>query len=175
MEVKKLLNRSVLVWVLLFALGAVAGAIAYSMILPWMMPLLKLGAKAAGELNSPGGLKTVLFIFLKNALVVLLCVLLGRTTRGIFPAAVCFINGGVLGFLGAVLARYGNVAWWKYVIALSPHGIIELAAVFLGCAIGMAALTRREKLILLKYPLAMLAIAACIETWISTAIANRII
>lgn len=175
MEVKKLFNRSVFVWVLLFALGAVAGAFAYSMILPQMMPLLKLGARAAGEIGGSGSLKAVVFIFLKNALVVLLCVMLGRTTKGVFPAAVCFLNGGILGFLGAVLARYGNVAWWKYVIALSPHGVIELAAVFLGCAIGVAALTRREKLALLKYPLAMLAVAACIETWISTAIANRII
>lgn len=175
MQVKKLFNRSVFVWVLLFVLGTVAGAFAYRLILPQMMPLLKLGFKAAGELDSPGGLKMVVFIFLKNALVVLLCVLLGRATKGVFPAAVCFLNGGILGFLGAILARYGNVAWWKYVIALSPHGVIELAAVFLGCAIGMAALTRREKLALLKYPLAMLAVAACIETWISTLIANKII
>lgn len=81
----------------------------------------------------------------------------------------------VVGLVGAVLSEYGGIAWWKYVIALLPHGVIELAAVFLGCAIGAAALTMKEKLVLLKYPIVMLAVAACIETWISTAIANRII
>lgn len=175
MEVKKLLDRSVFVWVFLFALGVAAGALLYRAFLPHMVPLLKLGARAAGEIGGSGGLKTVLFIFLKNALVVLLCVLLGRVTKGVFPALVCLLNGVILGFLGAILARYGHVAWWKYAVALLPHGVIELAAVFLGCAIGVTALTRKEKLVLLKYPLAMLAVAACVETWVSAAIANRII
>lgn len=175
MGVKRFLNKSFFFWVFLFALGTAAGALLYKTLLPHAVPLLKLGAKTAGEINSSGGVKAAAFIFLKNALVVVLCVLLGRFTRGVFPAAVCFLNGGVLGFLGAVLANYGHVAWWRYAVALLPHGVVELPAVFLACAIGVAALNGREKLSLMKYPLAMLVAAACIEVWVSSAIANRII
>lgn len=168
-------NRSAFIWPVVFALGAAAGVFACDEVLPHAVPVLKLGLGAAERLNGTGGPTTALFIFSKNILVVLLCVLLGGITRGIYPAFICLINGCVVGLVGAVLSEYGGIAWWKYVIALLPHGIIELAAVFLGCAIGAAALTMKEKLVLLKYPIAMLAVAACVETWISTAIANRII
>lgn len=175
MGVKGLLNKSFFVWIALFAVGAAAGVLLYGVLLPHAVPLLKLGAKAAGQITGSGGVKAALFIFMKNALVVILCVLLGRPTRGLFPAAVCAINGGVLGFIGAVLAKLGHVAWWRYVAALLPHGVVELPAVFLACAIGVMALSAREKLSLMRYPLAMLVAAACIEVWVSAGIANKII
>lgn len=167
-----MLDKTLFVWILLFILGVVIGVAAYRQVLPLILPLLKTEIGTAAKLR---GLKAFSFIFFKNAFVVLLCILWGKITKGIFPALVCFLNGTVLGFIGAVLVKYGHIAWWKYAAALLPHGVIELAAVFLGCSIGIASLTRWEKLQFSKYPLAMLVLAACIETWVSAAIAKKIL
>lgn len=143
--------------------------------MPHMVSLIDVGLRASGRLSAGSGIEAALFIFMKNLSVVFLCALLGRGTRGTFPALVCFINGGILGFLGAVMRAYGGVSWWRYVAVLSPHGVLELAAVFAACTIGLLAASVKEKLCLLKIPFAMLVAAACLEVWVSSGLADRIL
>lgn len=175
MAVDASLKKPFLMCAALFALGVAVGALPYARLLPRLLPALKLGMGAAEKIASSGGLEAALIIFLKNASVAILCLLLGRPTRGLFPGLVCFINGCVVGFIGAVLSGFARVAWWRYAAALLPHGVVELPAIFLACAVGTAALERRRKLSLAKYPLMMLAVAACIEVWVSALVADRMI
>ncbi|MDH7578187.1 MAG: stage II sporulation protein M [Bacillota bacterium] len=156
-------------------MGAACGALGHKAILPHMVSLIDVGLRASGRLSAGSGIEAALFIFLKNFSVVFLCALLGRGTRGVFPALVCFINGGILGFLGAVMRAYGDVSWWRYVAVLSPHGVIELVAVFAACTVGMLKAPVKKKLRLLGAPLAMLVVAAYVETWISSGLAGRIL
>lgn len=153
-----------------FFFGVAAGLVFYRQILPFFAPALKAGVDAAEYVATgvPSPV-TALFIFAKNASVALLCTAAGRPTRGVLPVAVCVINGTVIGFLGALL-RDAGFPLWKYTVLLSPHGVIELPAIFASCALGMAAKTVSERVRMLPLPLAALAVAAAVETWASPAV-----
>jgi uncharacterized membrane protein SpoIIM required for sporulation len=110
-------------------------------------------------------------VFLKNASVVLLCVSLGRATRGLFPVFVSVVNGLLLGCLAGTLASVG-IPVWRFAAALAPHGAFELPAIFAACGIGVLALGVRERLRKSVPVLAILAVAAAVEVTVSPMVAN---
>src|SRR5262245_3477246 len=79
-------------------------------------------------------LKLAAAIFLNNAAKTLLTILLG-TSFGLLPTFFLIVNGAALGVVMSfsTQARGLGVA----LLTVSPHGIFELPAVFLGSAIGL--------------------------------------
>jgi stage II sporulation protein M len=73
-------------------------------------------------------------IFLNNSVKTLAAILLGLAI-GIVPALFLVVNGVVLGVVFFLSTHSRGV--WPSLLAILPHGVIELAAVFLGTAIGL--------------------------------------
>jgi len=73
-------------------------------------------------------------IFLNNSVKTLAAILLGLAI-GIVPALFLVVNGVVLGVVFFLSSHSRGV--WPSLLAILPHGILELAAVFLGTAIGL--------------------------------------
>jgi stage II sporulation protein M len=75
-----------------------------------------------------------LAIFLNNAVKTLVVILAG-VLAGILPLVFLLINGYVLGIVfHATLQTKGL---WAFLIAVVPHGVLELPAVLLGTSIGL--------------------------------------
>jgi len=74
-----------------------------------------------------------LFITLNNSLIAFLVILFGFAL-GILSFLVLFSNGFVLG----VLAYFSetNFSWSFFLLGILPHGIIEIPAIILACAVG---------------------------------------
>ena len=138
------------------------GGLLWKPVIGQIEPVVKAMLKVVNKTHTPAYI--ALSIFLKNAFVVIICVFLGM--RAVVPTLVCVINGLVIGSLGGLL-NYVGFSWFKYGLSLAPHGVFELSAIFLACAIGVSMYPAKEKLKLAATPLGMLMIAAFIETWIS--------
>ena len=124
-------------------------------------------------------------IFLNNTVKTLAAILLGLAV-GIVPALFLVVNGVVLGVVFFLSSHSRGV--WPSLLGILPHGIIELAAVFLGTAIGLMLGDHVLKRILKKSEakiktelgramrffatviVPMLLIAALIEAFVTTAI-----
>ena len=76
----------------------------------------------------------MLGIFLNNAFVSLLFLVLGLVL-GIFPVLLIAFNGYVVGVIAHIAAQERGLAF--IILALLPHGIIELPMVFLSAGIGL--------------------------------------
>lgn len=123
----------------------------------------------------------MLGIFLNNAFVSLLFLVLGLVL-GIFPVLLIAFNGYVVGVISHIAAQERGLSF--IVLALLPHGIIELPMVFLSAGIGLrlghqvfAALIGRNTEIKKEFKegmrfyfswiLPLLFLAAVIETFIT--------
>lgn len=73
-------------------------------------------------------------IFLNNSVKTLIALLLG-VFFGIVPGIFLLANGAALGV--ALSLSVQTHGWWSSLVALLPHGVIELPAVFLGMSIGL--------------------------------------
>lgn len=171
----RLLQSSVF-WGVLFAVGCVFGYVFHEQLLPSMAPSMEMGASINKYLGFSGliTLLTVTAILAKNSLVALLCVFMGKLSRGVFPLIVCLVNGTVIGVFGAILAKQG-IEVWRFALALTPHGIVELPAIFIACALGMKQMELKERWKAFRTPFVLLAVAAAIETWISPIIVSKVI
>ncbi len=74
-------------------------------------------------------------------------------------------NGMAIGLVGMILGISGMPVM-SYVMGLLPHGIVELPALFLVCAIGMYGISK-ESWRIASVPALMLLIAAGIESYIT--------
>jgi len=95
------------------------------------------GDSVSGFLKSFRGLpkpQLAVAIFLNNSVKTLAAILLGLAV-GIVPALFLVVNGVVLGVVFFLSSHSRGV--WPSLLAILPHGVIELAAVFLGTAIGL--------------------------------------
>lgn len=164
------LVKKSLFWAGLFFFCVLLGGVFWKFVIGEIEPIIKTLLKVVDKVHTPT--YTAMSIFFKNAFVVILCVFLGM--RAVVPTIVCVINGLVIGAIGGLLHVHGT-AWPNYFLALAPHGIFELPAIFLACAIGVSLYTAREKLKLAMAPLGMLVVAACIEAWVSPVVAHRIL
>lgn len=79
-------------------------------------------------------LAIMIFIFLNNAIKTLIAMLLG-VGFGIIPLAFIAYNGYIIGIFGYI--TYVEKGLLYLIIALLPHGIIELPMVFISAAIGV--------------------------------------
>jgi stage II sporulation protein M len=73
-------------------------------------------------------------IFLNNAVKTILAILLG-TVMGFVPGIFLLANGVALGIAFSLSIQTRGA--WLSILAILPHGVIELPAVFLGTSIGL--------------------------------------
>ncbi|WP_435359775.1 stage II sporulation protein M [Haloarchaeobius sp. DFWS5] len=160
--------------VVLFALGTVVGLAIHGQV-----DLFEaMGLDSLGDVLPEN--PTATFVFLNNARVFLLFALAPVTIVGVLlTLAGLLFNGLLVGYVAAAAAAQVGVGF--VLLALIPHGIIELPALFLGSAIGfrivavpvLYLLDRRERLwtraeigrvaLLLVVGVLALAVAAVIE------------
>lgn len=162
-------------WAALFAAGVAAGAALVGVLLPLFAPALQAMDQGMSQARALSENALVAGIFLKNATVVLLVVLLGKPTRGIVPALVCLQNSLLIGALASALHGAQGLAWWRFALFLAPHGVFELPAIFLACAIGMLAWPTARRLRLALVPLGLLAVAAVVEVYVTPVLGSRLI
>jgi len=182
----------VVIAVCLLGIGFVAG-LAFTVAMPAAVGELLSEELAAlqrlSEMLTPFTAMTALFIFFKNASVLLLSFLLGPILC-LFPVLALLFNGVLVGFISVFAAEQTSI--WLVLAGLLPHGILEIPAIIMGEAaaisFGTMAVTalfskkRRELLIPnLKLNLKYLAIAgillvpaAIIETFVTPYILGRL-
>ena len=81
-----------------------------------------------------GPIYIMLRIFLNNAFVSLICLVLGLAL-GIFPILIIASNGYLVGVISYLVGQQKGFLF--ILLALIPHGIIELPMVFLSAGIGL--------------------------------------
>lgn len=88
--------------------------------------------------NAPNPLLAlVTFIFINNALKSVLVVFLGFFL-GVFPVIFLCINGMVLGYLYLdMVVANAEITTWQMILAIMPHGIIELPILIIACGFGL--------------------------------------
>ena len=152
------------------AVGIVIGVLLFPDMVDKLIPVLENtfgDLLLDGEGNLLPSMTLVWIIFAKNLQTAVLCYLTAKITRGILPGLILFFNGAMIGTLAIFLHQQVGLAYTSYIIQLLPHGIIELPALFLACAIGMHGIRINGwKAMLL--PAGMLVIAALVEIYIST-------
>lgn len=160
--------RGIWSWVVFMAAGVVVGVWFFPDLYSRLIPVVEnifgnfvMGSD--GQLLAPSVL--IRLIFLKNLQTAVLCFLTARITFGILPGLILFFNGVLIGVL-AVFLHQDGLSYSSFVLHLLPHGIFELPALFLACAIGMYGV-RLNGWKALLLPLFMLAIAAAVEVLIS--------
>jgi len=75
------------------------------------------------------------------------------------------MNGIVIGMIGTLASNLGMPVM-SFIMGILPHGIVELPALFLACAIGMFGISR-ESWRIASIPFLMLLVAAGIESYIT--------
>ena len=83
---------------------------------------------------TPFHISTVIFIYLKNLLALVISLLLGPFLC-LAPIFTLLLNGWVISFVSLPLIRSGSVA--LLVVGILPHGIFEIPALILGEAIAL--------------------------------------
>ncbi len=118
-----------------YAAGASRPDVVVVLAAPALDTLRHLGRQVA---EAPTPVARALPIFANNVRSILV-MLAGGLLLGIIPLAGTFINGVLVGIVGAVGARLTGNALppWLLVASLAPHGIFELPALWLGAAWGM--------------------------------------
>lgn len=159
------------IWIAVFLGGMLAGGLFYRQVYDLALPLLKNAAALAekpASMNSVSEPVYLLFLYLiKNALVIVLCLMTARPSRGLLPGLVLVINGLVLGFAATLFHSLMGLSYSKFALGILPHGIFEFTALFLACAAGWQAADYRKAWRFIWLPLALLAIAAIMEAFVS--------
>jgi len=166
--------------VLLFLSGVILGVLAYPLLKEQTVKLAEELKKLILADDKP---ITAVNIFLKNLQASLLTLMLGPTI--LLPLLIVFSNGFATGLMIHLAYEKGK-SIPRILIALTPHGVPELAAFFLAASGGMntglaflfpnkkprltAAIKAGKKAILLYFTvvLPLLILAAILETYVST-------
>jgi len=169
-------------WWLLIAIGLFAAGLAVGLVIPTGSGGLLSGLQDLAGGVTPFAVSTALFIYVKNALAVLVSFFLSPFLL-LMPVFTLALNGVILGLVAAAVTRQHSIA---YVLAgILPHGVIELSAVFIAEAaalsFGVAVMTSladkdkrgalpdvfRKNLRWLWLALILLIPAAIVETWVT--------
>ena len=175
-------RRWIFVAVSLFGIGLVLGLVTPSSIASLIFGDIIEGLEELGGSLAPFSVLTVIFIFIKNAIAVLVSFVLSPILC-LVPILALTVNGWLLSFVAVSVAQEESLG---YVLSgLLPHGILELPALIMAQAaalsfgtMAMLALFKKEKRKLLlpnlkknlKYVLIALALllpAAIIETYVT--------
>ncbi|MDD3042743.1 MAG: stage II sporulation protein M [Methanosarcinaceae archaeon] len=120
--------------VLIFALSAFAGYGSLSYF-PDLAEMVTESFEASfGSLLDMHPIFIMLFIFLNNSFVGLLLIVLGLVL-GIAPVLIIAFNGFVVGVISRVVSE--EIGIFRILLALLPHGIVELPMIFLAGGIGL--------------------------------------
>lgn len=127
----------------LFSVGAMVGLMVVNQF-PHMTDSLEESLQAfIKQFRGLPKLKLAAAIFLNNSVKTLAVILLG-IFFGLVPALFLIANGAALAVVLSLSAQSRGI--WLSLLAIVPHGVLELPAVFLGTAIGLmmgASLTRK--------------------------------
>ena len=155
-------------------LGIILGILSYKALVPILLPAVQESIKVVNQseigrkiITQPASL--MIAIFLKNLLAATICFLTARISRGVVPGLTMLVNGLAIGFVGTIFTVHG-IALSSYILSLLPHGIIELPAIFIACAIGMNGINK-DSFKAFIIPMVMLFIAAGIESYITSKVA----
>ncbi|MEN6391620.1 MAG: stage II sporulation protein M [Syntrophomonas sp.] len=159
------------IWIAVFLAGILAGILFYSQVYDLIYPLLKntvaLAEKPASLSSVSESVYLLFLYFFKNALVIVLCLITTRPSRGLIPGLVLTINGLVLGFAATLIHNLTGLSYGLFALGILPHGIFEFTALFLACAAGWQAVSYRKAWRFIWLPLSLLAVAAVIEAFVS--------
>jgi len=174
-------RRWILVAILVFGIGIAFGLAAPASIASLLSKELT-AIEELGGMLAPFKVSTVIFIFLKNALALLLSFALSPVFC-LVPILTLSVNGWLLALVSSMIVEEKSLGF--VLASVLPHGIIELPALVIGeaaalsfGAMAMVALFKKERRNLLpanlkqnlKYlsiALALLLPAAIIETYIT--------
>ncbi len=162
------------IWAIVFIIGIIVGVVSHKLLLPHLLPVMlqifdyKDNTSIAKVVATNPFLFTIA-IFLKNLSVAMMCFLTAKLSKGLVPGFIMFVNGIIIGFAITIL-NVSGIPMKSIVMAILPHGIIELPALFLFCAIGMYGLNK-ESWRIAGVPILMLFIAAGVESYITPLIA----
>ena len=158
------------IWAVILAIGIIIGIIGFKWLMPVFMPAIQQTVDyidktevAKNAFTKPFSLMVI--IFLKNLSVALICIFTAKLSKGLMPGFIMLTNGMAIGLVGVILSVSG-MSVISYVMGLLPHGIIELPALFLVCAIGMYGISK-ESWKIASVPALMLLVAAGIESYIT--------
>ncbi|MBM4263567.1 MAG: stage II sporulation protein M [Deltaproteobacteria bacterium] len=142
--------RPYFVWsVLLFGLGALAGVLLVNLHAGLAGQLEKSLMGFAGMFRGLSKLQLAGAIFLNNSVKSAMAIFLG-TLLGILPVVFLLVNGAALGAIVSV--SLGSRGIWQSTMAILPHGVIELPAVFLATSIGLLLGSHLFKRLLRRQP-----------------------
>lgn len=96
--------------------------------------IVSLVASQMSDIGSDSAFSQMINLFVHNGVICLVMVLLGLAL-GLIPLLIAFDNGLVIGLIGAFAA--GNKGLLFTLVAILPHGIIELPMMALSAAIGL--------------------------------------
>lgn len=98
--------------------------------------------------NSLNSVNKFLLIFIKNVFATTIVILGGLLTLGVSSILGMAVNGFIIGFVISMLHINNNLNPMKvFIIGIMPHGIFELTALFISCALGLNIATHIVKII----------------------------
>ena len=118
----------------LFALGVVAGLVAVQRVPSLADHVQDMLANFVRMFAGMPPVKLAAAIFLNNAFKTLCAIVFGMIL-GIVPVIFLLANGAALGVAMSISTQIHGL--WPSLLAILPHGILELPAVFLGTSIGL--------------------------------------
>lgn len=132
------IRKALLLAVVLFILGGVAGWIGTGSLQELLNEQLKGLSRISGDLreSSHPQWSFFVFIFLNNSIKSVVIIYLGALF-GLLPAFFLLVNGAVIGYLIHLSAIEGQDLFTLIVKGLLPHGIIEIPAIIIACAFGL--------------------------------------
>ncbi|WP_150275568.1 stage II sporulation protein M [Paenibacillus tepidiphilus] len=123
---------------ILFLLGGVTGWLGTGSIERLLAGQLEGLSKISGELrdSSHPQWSFFWFIFMNNSIKCVAVIYLGALF-GVLPAVFLLINGAVIGYVIHLSLQQGQDLFELIVKGLLPHGIVEIPALLIACAIGL--------------------------------------
>ncbi|QUL54385.1 stage II sporulation protein M [Paenibacillus tritici] len=133
------IRAALLLATLLFIAGGVMGWIGTGSLQELLNEQLKGIRQISGDLRESSNPQWsfFVFIFLNNSIKSVVIIFLGALF-GLLPAIFLLINGAVIGYLIHLSAIQGQDMFTLIVKGLLPHGIIEIPAIIIACAFGIA-------------------------------------
>jgi stage II sporulation protein M len=133
------IRKALLLAALLFIAGGVIGWIGTGSLQQLLNEQLKGISEISGDLreSTHPQWSFFVFIFLNNSIKSVVIIFLGALF-GVLPAVFLLVNGAVIGYLIHLSAIQGQDLFTLIVKGLLPHGIIEIPAIIIACAFGLA-------------------------------------
>lgn len=121
--------------IILFIVGIIVGSYLVKAYPQLIKEIIQEAFKNFQRLLNLSGWRLALGIYLNNLRVAILLFLVGAIIP-ILPSVIIFINGLFIGIVAEEYLAATSATMTSFLLALAPHGIFELPAIFLAAAIG---------------------------------------